>query len=103
PLWLAPVQVLLIPIKDTVQEYALEVKKQLLLSGIRVEIDQRSETLDKRIRSAEINKIPYCLVLGPREAQNKQVSVRKKGTGDQGVMLLEEFIGILKTQIQTYQ
>jgi len=103
PLWLAPVQVLLIPIKDTVQEYALEVKKQLLLSGIRVEIDQRSETLDKRIRSAEINKIPYCLVLGPREAQNKQVSVRKKGIGDQGVMLLEEFIGILKTQIQTYQ
>ncbi len=103
PLWLSPVQVLLIPIKDTVQEYALEVKKQLEDAGVRVEIDQRSETLDKKIRNAEVNKIPYCLVLGPREAQNKQVSVRKKGAGDQGAMPLDEFIQALKTQVQTYK
>ena len=103
PLWLSPVQVLLRPIKDTVQEYALEVKKQLEDAGVRVEIDQRSETLDKKIRNAEVNKIPYCLVLGPREAQNKQVSVRKKGAGDQGAMPLDEFIQALKTQVQTYK
>ena len=89
--------------QSTVQEYALEVKKQLEDAGVRVEIDQRSETLDKKIRNAEVNKIPYCLVLGPREAQNKQVSVRKKGAGDQGAMPLDEFIQALKTQVQTYK
>jgi threonyl-tRNA synthetase len=103
PLWLSPVQVLLIPIKDTVNEYALEVKKQLIHAGMRVEIDQRGETLDKKIRNAEVSKIPYCLVLGPREAQNKQVSVRKKGAGDQGAVALDEFIQMLQTQIQAHK
>ncbi|MCX5698364.1 MAG: threonine--tRNA ligase [Candidatus Omnitrophica bacterium] len=126
PLWLAPTQVLLIPIhpvrdrtpkvsdgcprqpvsngvKDTVGAYAQEVKEKLLQNNIRVDIDSRNETLDKRIRNAEINKIPYCLILGGREAKQQQVSVRKKGSGDQGAVVLEEFMGILINQIQEHK
>jgi len=103
PLWLSPTQVLLIPIKDTVYAYAQEVKEKLLQNNIRVDIDSRNETLDKRIRNAEINKIPYCLILGDREAKQQQVSVRKKGSGDQGAVALGEFIGNLINQIQEHK
>lgn len=91
PVWLAPTQVVVIPIKDTVRDYALGLKRRLAADGIRVEMDDRNETLDKRIRAAEMNKIPYCLVLGTREAQAHTVAVRRKGKGNQGVMLFEEF------------
>ena len=126
PLWLAPLQVLLIPInpvrdktpkvpdgclqqpvsngvKDTVQAYAETVKAKLEDNNIRVDIDLRNETLDKKIRNAEINKIPYCLILGDREAKQGMVSVRKKGSGDQGVVALEEFAGNLINQIQEHK
>ncbi len=103
PLWLAPAQVLLIPIKDTVQAYAETVKARLEDNNIRVDIDLRNETLDKRIRNAELNKIPYCLIIGEREAKQGQVSVRKKGSGDQGTVALDKFIEQLKNQIQEHQ
>jgi threonyl-tRNA synthetase len=103
PLWLAPTQVLLIPIKDTVYAYAQEVKEKLVGNNIRVDMDLRNETLDKKIRNAEINKIPYCLILGDREAKQGTVSVRKKGMGDQGVVVLEEFVGNLINQIQEHK
>ena len=99
PLWLAPTQVLVIPIKDSLQEYGLKVKKTLEDNSIRAETDSRNETLDKRIRNAELNKVPYCLVVGEREAKSETVSVRKKGAGDQGSKKLEEFIGEIKEQI----
>jgi len=99
PLWLAPTQVLVIPIKDSLQEYGLKVKKTLEDNSIRAETDSRNETLDKRIRNAELNKVPYCLVVGEREAKSEMVSVRKKGAGDQGSKKLEEFIGEIKEQI----
>ena len=91
PLWLAPVQVLIIPIKDSVMDYAREIEKALKAKDIRAEVDSRNETLDKRIRNAEINKIPYCLVVGEREEQSGQVAVRKKGQGNIGAVSLDEF------------
>ncbi|MFH1413625.1 MAG: threonine--tRNA ligase [Candidatus Omnitrophota bacterium] len=123
PLWLAPTQVLIIPIhpvrgkvpqvtdgclrqpasngvKDSLQEYALKVKEALLDNALRAEIDNRKETLDKRIRNAEVNKIPYCLIVGEREAKSGQVSVRKKGKGDTGVIGLEEFIKKVKADVE---
>ncbi|MCX5694340.1 MAG: His/Gly/Thr/Pro-type tRNA ligase C-terminal domain-containing protein, partial [Candidatus Omnitrophica bacterium] len=96
-------QVLLIPLKETVLNYAQEVKSKLEGQNIRVEVDMHNETLDKKIRNAEINKIPYALILGEREAKQQQVSVRKKGSGNQGAIALEEFIGNLINQIQEYK
>ncbi len=103
PLWLSPVQVLLIPIKETTFPYAQKVKEALEGSQIRVDMDTRNETLDKRIRNAELSKIPYCLILGDREAKQGTVSVRKKGSGDQGALPLDKFIGELINQIQQHK
>ncbi|MCX5709345.1 MAG: threonine--tRNA ligase [Candidatus Omnitrophica bacterium] len=100
PVWLAPVQVEMIPIKDTVKEYAENTKKQLEEAGVRVEIDARNETLDKKIRNAEVNKIPYILVVGEREAKSGSVAVRRKGKGDQGAKKTEDFIRELKEEIK---
>jgi threonyl-tRNA synthetase len=100
PLWLAPTQVIVIPIKDALQEYARKIQNTLEENSIRTEIDSRSETLDKRIRNSEINKIPYCLVVGEREAKNNTVSLRKRITGDQGSVLLEEFIKKIKYETE---
>ncbi|MBU1923413.1 MAG: threonine--tRNA ligase [Candidatus Omnitrophica bacterium] len=103
PLWLSPTQVLLIPIKESFILYAQKVKEELEKNQIRVDTDIHNETLDKRIRNAELNKIPYCLILGDREAKQGQVSVRKKGSGDQGVIALDKFIENLINQIQQYK
>jgi len=91
PLWLAPLQVLILPVKDSALEYALRVKGALEDNSIRVELDNRNETLDKRIRNAELNKVPYCLIVGEREAKAGTVSVRKRIEGDRGIKKLEEF------------
>jgi threonyl-tRNA synthetase len=103
PLWLSPTQVLLIPLKETVRAYAQDVKNALESQNIRVVMDLRNETLDKKIRNAEINKIPYCLILGEREAKQGTVSVRKKGSGDQGAVALEELVRNLNNQIQEHK
>ena len=100
PLWLAPLQAQVIPIKDTLQEYAQKIKKALEENAIRVDIDNRNETLDKRIRNAELNKIPYCLIVGEREAKQGTVSIRKRGEGDKGSRKLEEFIIEVKGEIE---
>jgi len=99
PLWLAPVQVLVIPIKDSVREYGMKVKEILQSRLIRADIDNRNETLDKKIRNAEINKIPYCLVVGEREAKQETVAVRRRGRGDKGSVKLEEFIKQIREEI----
>ncbi len=99
PLWLAPIQALIIPIKDSALEYALKVKNLLEDNSIRVEIDNRNETLDKRIRNAELNKAPYCLVVGEREVKSETVSVRKRMEGDKGSKKLEEFIREIKEEV----
>ena len=103
PLWLSPCQVLLIPINATVIQYAQRVRSKLEDSNIRLDIDMRNETLDKKIRNAELDKIPYCLILGEREARQETVSVRKKGSGNQGAIALDKFIQELTNQIQEHR
>lgn len=100
PLWLAPVQVLVIPIKEPVREYGIKIKQLLADNLIRAEIDNRNETLDKRIRNAELNKMPYILILGDREAKQETVSVRKRLEGDKGSMPLAKFIDDFKKQAE---
>ncbi|MCX5706603.1 MAG: threonine--tRNA ligase [Candidatus Omnitrophica bacterium] len=100
PLWLAPVQALVIPIKDSALEYGQKVRQALLDKGMRVEIDIRNDTLDKKIRNAELSKIPYCLVVGEREAQGESVSVRKKGKGNIGTMALGAFMEQANKEIE---
>ncbi len=92
PIWLAPVQVVLIPIAERHQEYARQVEKQLVAAGLRVELDDRNEKMGYKIREAQNLKIPYMLVLGDKEAQNGQVSVRNRFQGDEGARSLEEFL-----------
>jgi threonyl-tRNA synthetase len=99
PLWLAPVQVRVLPVKDALREYALAVKKQLEDCAIRAEIDDRGETLGKRIRQAEVDKVPYVLVAGEREAQQAAVSVRKRKEGDKGSRQLDDFIKEIREEI----
>jgi threonyl-tRNA synthetase len=103
PLWLAPVQVMIIPIKADVLEYGQKVKKTLEEAGFRVELDSRNETLDKRIRQAEVEKVPYCLVIGGREAKQEAVSVRKKGLGDMGAMPVIDFVQRLTQELHHIQ
>jgi len=100
PLWLAPVQAGIIPVREESNAYGLKVKKALEDAGIRVEMDNRSETLNKRIRQAEIDKIPYILVLGEREEKAGSVNVRKRHVKDQASMGLEEFTEKLKNEIR---
>lgn len=100
PLWLAPTQVLIIPIKDSLKEYSVKVKHALERAAIRIDLDSRNETLEKRIRQAELNKIPYCLVVGEREAKQETVSIRKRGSGDMGAVSLEQFIKQIKEDIE---
>jgi threonyl-tRNA synthetase len=99
PLWLAPVQVLIIPIKEAQQAYSFKIKEMLEDSGIRVEVDKRNETLNKKIREAELNKIPYSIVVGQREAEQKIISLRKRGQSDTKAVPIEEFMLRLKSEI----
>jgi threonyl-tRNA synthetase len=99
PVWLSPIQVTVIPIKAEFAEFAVKVKERLENAGARVKIDMRSETLDKRIREAELEKVPYILVIGAREAKQETVAVRKKGAGDIGAVPLEDFIRKIKEEI----
>src|SRR5579883_557446 len=92
PVWLAPVQAVMIPITDKQTGYAREVKNRLGDLGIRAELDDRSEKVNLKIRDAQVQKIPFMLVVGAREAESGQVSVRNRKAGDQGVTSLEAFI-----------
>jgi threonyl-tRNA synthetase len=100
PLWLAPIQTVVVPLKEDLAEYASKVRNILENNGIRTEIDMRNETLNKRIRQAELEKIPYLLVLGEREAKTDSVSVRKRHVGDQGSASINEFIEKIKREIE---
>ena len=96
PVWLAPVQAIVLPITDRENEYARQVVERLKEAGIRVELDGRSEKVNFKIREAQLQKIPFMLVLGGREAEAGLVSVRHRKDGDQGVKSLDEFV----TQVQ---
>jgi len=99
PLWLSPVQVTIIPITSAVSSFVQEIKKKLEALDVRVSIDDSNETLNKRIRQAEVNKAPYILVVGEREARENSVAVRKRSQGDIGAMAADDFINRVKEEI----
>jgi len=99
PLWLAPVQAAVIPVRDDYREYAERVKAALEAKNIRAEVMAGTETFNKRIRQAEVGKIPYALVVGEREQTAGTVSVRKHKAGDQGAMPLDQLIARLEDEI----
>ena len=100
PLWLAPVQVKLLPISDKFLDYARQVESQLLEAGIRAEVDDRNEKIGKKIRDTELLKVPYMLVVGEKEASEGKVSVRRQGQGDIGTQPVSEIIPNLKAEIR---
>ena len=100
PAWLAPTQVKILPISDHYKEYADSVYYELKNKGFRVEVDDRSEKIGYKIRSAQLEKIPYMLIVGEKEQGEKAVSVRCRKEGDKGMMPLGEFIDILSDEVE---
>ena len=92
PLWLAPLQVIVLPIADRHVEYAHAVKEKILAAGLRVKVDSRQEKIGYKIREAQLRKVPYMLVVGDRESSEGTVSVRNVTLGDQGSQALESFV-----------
>ncbi|MBE6737269.1 MAG: threonine--tRNA ligase [Ruminococcaceae bacterium] len=101
PMWLAPTQVKILPIADRHQDYAWEVKKALEAKGMRVEMDDRSEKVGYKIREAQLEKVPYMIILGDKDIENNTISVRARKAGDLGAMALEEFIARALEEIET--
>jgi len=100
PLWLAPDQVIVLPVSEKYNDFAKKVCELLNNSDIRSSIDDRNETIGKRIRENEIKRIPYLLVVGEKEESTNCVSVRKQGEGDKGTMTIEEFVTFIKEEIE---
>jgi threonyl-tRNA synthetase len=103
PLWLSPVQAKVIPVSTAYEEYARQVEERLQEAGIRVESDLRNEKLGYKIREAQLEKIPYMLVVGENERNEDAVSVRKRGEGDLGAMATAAFASMIKEQIAAKQ
>ena len=102
PMWLAPVQVKILPIADRHLDYAYDVKKQLEAKGIRVELDDRNEKIGYKIREARLQKVPYMLIIGDSEVEKQEVSVRRRGEdGDLGAMSTEDYIALAVEEIET--
>ncbi len=99
PLWLAPDQVVVLPISEKFNDYAYEVAKQLGQSDLRAIVDDRNEKIGRKIRDNELKRIPYLLVVGEKEAQNAEVSVRKQGEGDKGSMKITTFAELLTDEV----
>ncbi len=102
PTWLAPVQVRLLPIADSHKEYAKKVEEELDAAGIRTEIDDREEKIGYKIREAQLQKIPYMLILGDKEVEANQVGVRSRKDGDMGAMDMKKFIEKIKEEIKNF-
>jgi threonyl-tRNA synthetase len=101
PVWLAPVQAVVLPISEKHLTYARQVSDKLREAGVRVELDDRNEKLNARIRDAQLQKVPLMLVAGDREIERGGVSVRRRDTGDAGFQPLDEFIPWLRGLIDT--
>ena len=99
PLWLAPEQAIILPISEKFNDYAYEVKRQLELLDIRVSVDDRNEKIGRKIRDNELNRVPYMLIVGEKEAENGEVSVRKQGEGDKGSVKIATFAENLTQEV----
>ncbi|MBU4140528.1 MAG: threonine--tRNA ligase [Candidatus Omnitrophica bacterium] len=100
PVWLSPVQAVIIPITDKQHKYAREVEEILKAHQIRVQLDARSELMQKRIRTAQLEKIPYMLIVGAREQAKREVAIRARAGGEQGTMKAEEFAKRVLTEVE---
>ena len=103
PMWLAPIQVKILPITDNQLEYAFKIKSELDNLGIRVEVDDRNEKIGYKIREAQLQKIPYMLVLGEKEQSASLASVRSRSLGDIGQMSIEDFKNKIKKEIENFE
>ena len=99
PTWLAPIQVKILPIADSHKEYAKKVREALMLKGIRTELDDRNEKIGYKIREAQLEKVPYMLIIGNKEMENEEVGVRSHKDGDIGAMKLNEFVDKIKYEV----
>jgi len=99
PLWLAPVQAIVMPVSDRFNDYAAEVRAELLEAGLRVELDERSESVPRKVREAELRKIPYMLVVGEREQRDRSVSVREHRGADLGSESVQNFAERLRRKL----
>ena len=99
PLWLAPEQAVVLPISDRFNDYAKKVADLLKTYDIRAAVDERAERAGKKIRDAELRKVPYMLVVGEKEEQSDTISVRRHAEGDLGSMSVETFAGLINTEI----
>ena len=101
-MWLAPVQVKILPIADRHADYAYDLKRKLEEKGIRVELDDRNEKIGYKIREARLQKVPYMLIIGDNEVEKGEVSVRRRGEdGDLGAMSVEDYIKLASEEIET--
>jgi len=101
PVWLAPVQATVLPLSEKFVDYAKDVAKKLRASGLRVEVDESNEKLGAKIRQAQLQKVPYMLIVGEKEASTGAVSLRKRTGGDQGSMSLDQFVAEAREQIRS--
>ena len=99
PLWLTPEQVIILPISEKYQKYTKKVLTLLENSEIRALVDNRSEKTGRKIRDAEVNKIPFMVIVGEKEEQDGTVSVRKHGEGDIGTFSIEEFVSLIQKEV----
>ena len=99
PLWLIPEQCVILPISETFNDYAFSVAKELDKEGVRAFVDDRNEKIGKKIRDNELKKVPYLLIVGEKEAENGEVSVRKQGEGDRGTMKIANFAELLNAEV----
>ena len=100
PLWLTPDQVAILPISEKFNDYAYEVKRQLEAEDLSVLVDDRNVKIGRKIRDTELKRIPYMLIVGEKEAENNEVSVRKQGEGDKGSMKITTFAALLKGEVE---
>ncbi|MEZ5038046.1 MAG: threonine--tRNA ligase [Chitinophagales bacterium] len=100
PLWLTPKQVAILPISDKFLDFSTQIANELKAKGFRITLDERAEKIGKKIRDAEMMKIPYMLVIGEKEVENQQISVRKHGKGDIGTFTIQDFNLLLQKELE---
>ena len=103
PLWLAPTQAIILPVSEKFHNYAENILQLLKNCEIRSLIDDRSEKIGKKIRDAELQRIPYMLIVGEKEENNNTVSVRKQGQGDMGSFKVQEFVDAVEIEVQNFK
>ncbi|HNZ84778.1 MAG TPA: threonine--tRNA ligase, partial [Paludibacteraceae bacterium] len=99
PLWLTPEQVVILPISEKFNDYAKEVVNTLNMHDIRASVDERNEKIGKKIRDNELKRIPYMVIVGEKEAENNELSVRKQGEGDKGTYSINDFAKLIVDEV----